>query len=65
MVNQTQAYLNWALQDERIVGFAPWHWDSRGVDEVSPSKEVGTVELPKLTAEWKKIGAMIVPPRQS
>jgi hypothetical protein len=63
MANQTQAYLNWALEDDRVVGFAPWHWDSRGVTEVSEYKEVGTVEMPELKAEWQKIGAMIKPRR--
>jgi hypothetical protein len=23
-----QGYYDWALQDERVVGFLPWHWES-------------------------------------
>jgi hypothetical protein len=33
------------------------------VAEVSEYKEVGTVEMPELKAEWQKIGAMIKPRR--
>lgn len=59
MVNNTRAFLGWALDDDRVIGFAPWHWDTRGKEEVSINKEVGTVELPLLKAEWRRIGQIV------
>eukprot|EP00039_Didymoeca_costata_P001033 m.49122 g.49122 ORF g.49122 m.49122 type:complete len:181 (+) comp10598_c0_seq4:553-1095(+) len=56
MVNLTKEYYQWALEDQRVVGFAPWHWDTRGADEVSRSKEVGVEDMPLTKAQWKLIG---------
>jgi len=55
MVNRTQGFWQWALEDPRITGMAPWHWDTRGKDEVSKFKEVGVADMPKLKSLWKHI----------
>ena len=52
-------YMAWANEDPRVSGLAPWHWDTRGKDEVSTYKEIGTVDLPQLKETWKKIVAEI------
>eukprot|EP00041_Stephanoeca_diplocostata_P017238 m.343817 g.343817 ORF g.343817 m.343817 type:complete len:75 (-) comp20635_c0_seq1:454-678(-) len=52
-------FFAWAQEDERVTGLAPWHWDSRGVDEVSAYKEIGVVDMPLLKAEWRTIGRAI------
>eukprot|EP00041_Stephanoeca_diplocostata_P017239 m.343839 g.343839 ORF g.343839 m.343839 type:complete len:114 (-) comp20635_c0_seq5:454-795(-) len=59
MVNRTRDFFAWAQEDERVTGLAPWHWDSRGVDEVSAYKEIGVVDMPLLKAEWRTIGRAI------
>ena len=52
-------YFEWAQEDPRVTGLAPWHWDTRGKDEVTPHKEIGTVDLPQLKKTWKTIAAAI------
>ena len=57
--NLVEQYYAWANEDPRVSGMAPWHWDTRGKDEVSTYKEIGTVDMPQLKATWKKIAAAI------
>lgn len=53
--NRTAAYYDWARNDARISGLAPWHWDTRGKDEVSTYKEIGVADMPRLQAAWRAI----------
>lgn len=59
MADQARAYAAWAFADARVAGFAPWHWDTRGIGVVTPFKEVGVVDMPKTKAVWKAIGDRI------
>ena len=59
MADQARAFAKWATADKRVAGFAPWHWDSRTIPEVSPYKEVGVVDMPLTKAAWKEIGQMV------
>jgi hypothetical protein len=56
MAEQAKAFASWAEQDDRVLGFAPWHWDSRDRSCCSPFKEVGVQDMPKTRAAWKEIG---------
>jgi hypothetical protein len=56
MADQAHAFANWALEDDRVAGIAPWHWDTRKIGVVTPYKEVGVVDMPKTRAAWKSIG---------
>ena len=47
MADQAHAFANWALEDDRVAGIAPWHWDTRKIGVVTPYKEVGVVDMPK------------------
>ena len=60
MAEQAQAYAEWAFEDLRVTGLAPWHWDSRHIGVTSPYKEVGVVDMPKTKKAWKSIGEQIV-----
>ena len=57
IVNRTAQFFAWAQEDTKVSGLAPWHWDNRGVDEVTPYKEIGTVDMPLTRAELQKSGA--------
>ena len=46
-------------------GFAPWHWDSRTIPEVTPYKEVGVVDMPKTKAAWREIARALPSSRGS
>lgn len=59
MVARAKAFYAWAANDPMVVGFAPWHWDTRSPKVVSFGKEVGTVDMPQLKAEWHTIGTSI------
>jgi hypothetical protein len=48
-----------AMEDARVAGFAPWHWDTRPIGVVSPFKEVGVVEMPKTKEAWRAIGKLV------
>ena len=56
MAEQALAFAAWAAEDDRVAGFAPWHWDSRDPSCCSPYKEVGVADMPKTKAAWKQIG---------
>ena len=60
MVDRIQRFYNWASVDERVTGFAPWHWDSRDIDEVSEYKEVGTVDMPATRKLWIRISKLMM-----
>jgi len=55
-------YYAWAAEDERIWGFAPWHWDTRDPSEVSFGKEIGTADMPQLKETWTTIGKSLPNP---
>ena len=38
MADQAKAFAAWAAADPRVAGYAPWHWDSRTIPEVSPAQ---------------------------
>ena len=59
MAQQTSDFAAWAVEDPRVAGFAPWHWDSRPIGVVTPYKEVGTVEMPKTRAAWTAVGKIV------
>ena len=59
MAQQAAAFAQWAEEDPRVAGFAPWHWDSRPIGVTSPYKEVGVVDMPKTKAVWRSIGQVI------
>ena len=58
MAEQARAYGAWAMQDARVSGLFPWHWDTRQIGVVTPYKEVGVVDMPKTKAAWRQIGEM-------
>ena len=59
MAEQAFAFADWAAEDTRVAGFAPWHWDSRDPSCCTPYKEVGVADMPKTREAWKKIGEMV------
>ena len=59
MVERIERFYNWAAKDARVIGFAPWHWDSRDIDEVTPYKEVGTVDMPATRKLWIEISKLM------
>ena len=59
MADQANAFAQWAQEDPRVAGIAPWHWDSRLLGVVSPYKEVGVVDMPLTRAAWQGIGQAI------
>ena len=48
-------FYRWAVQDERIVGMAPWNWGGCGLC-TSTKDEIGTVDLVESKAAWVAIG---------
>ena len=54
MVQKADDYFAWAMQDARIMGLAPWHWDTRSPKVVSFGKEIGTADMPQLRARWQR-----------
>ena len=48
----------WAVQDERVVGMAPWNWGGCGLC-TSEKDEIGTVDLLESKAAWVAIGKAI------
>ena len=59
MADQAKAFAEWAFEDPRVAGLAPWHWDSRKLGVVTPFKEVGVCDLPRTRDSWAVIGQMI------
>ena len=59
MADQANAFAQWAYEDQRIAGIAPWHWDTRNIGVVTPYKEVGVVDMPLTKAAWTNIGSAI------
>ena len=59
MAEQANAFAEWAFNDPRVAGIAPWHWDSRGIGIVTPFKEVGVADMPRTKAAWRAIGQRI------
>jgi hypothetical protein len=59
MADQVTAFGEWAMEDQRVAGIAPWHWDTRKIGVVSPYKEVGVVDMPKTKEAWRVIGKAI------
>ena len=59
MADQARAFAAWMDEDARVIGMAPWHWDTRDIGVVTPYKEVGVVELPETKAAWAEIGAAL------
>jgi hypothetical protein len=51
-------FYRWALEDERIVGMAPWNWGGCGLC-TSEKDEIGTVDLVESKAAWVAIGQAI------
>ena len=47
---------DWAREDTRIVGLAPWHWESRQNGPMQPGME----RMPAVLAAFQQIGAEIV-----
>ena len=51
-------FYRWAVQDERVVGMAPWNWGGCGLC-TSTKDEIGTVDLVESKAAWVAIGKAI------
>ena len=60
MADQAHAFANWALEDDRVAGIAPWHWDTRKIGVVTPYKEVGVVDMPKTCKKILSLLCLIV-----
>lgn len=49
----------WAVSDELVAGFAPWHWHyDAGCKKFKD--EIGTDVLPKTRAAWTAIGKKVI-----
>jgi hypothetical protein len=61
VVKKLEAYFEWAVSDDRIVGFNPWHFNTRSADQYHPVADmrIGAVQMPLVLAKLKEIGKYI------
>ena len=53
-------YYFWALEDERLIGLYPWHWQSKYPKQPPNNpNEIGTMNLTLTLQTWKEIGLSI------
>ena len=62
-VEKLNAYFVWAMEEPRIIGMNPWHFNNRSHPQHHPpcDMELGAISMPKTLAKLKEIKAKIGP----
>jgi hypothetical protein len=62
VVSKLEQYFAWAQQDDRIVGFNPWHFNNRSVPQWGGAydQQLGGNSMPSVVAKLKEIGNSII-----
>ena len=62
MLDKVKAYFEWGLNDTRIAGYVPWHFNTRWNDPqwVGPCDMIlGAVEMPSVIEALQDMGTYI------
>lgn len=63
VVIKLEEYFKWAQEDEKIVGFNPWHFNDRNASQyvgVPYDYRLGAVSMPTVVDKLKEIGTFII-----
>ena len=62
VVAALDGFFQWGLEDDRVAGFNPWHFNDRGHPQHNPpcDMQLGAVSMPKVVEKLKEIGKHII-----
>jgi hypothetical protein len=62
VVIKLDGFFDWAMQDDKVIGFNPWHFNNRSVPQLGGAYnlQLGGVAMPTVVHKLKEIGEYII-----